>query len=207
MRTLLVESSPGAGGAAEAELERAGVEILRCHERSAPAFPCSEITDHGSCPLSGSTRPDVVFVARASTDREPTFAEASVSCALRHGVPVLVEHDPDLGSNPFGDLVEVVTDEDRLTACRDAISAAHDREVAPLVAEVVRLLESAGATDVAVTVSLVRDGLNCRINVTVPASSPVADEPIAVRVHDRYRQLLGDGQPGLIEVGVQRREP
>jgi len=207
MRTLLVESSPGAGGPAEAELVQAGVEVLRCSERSAPTFPCHEIAERGSCPLSGPTRPDLVFVARASTDREATFGEAGVSCALRHGVPVLVEHDPDLGSNPFGDRVQVAADEDRLTACEDAISAAHDREVAPLVDEVMRLLEVSGATDLDASVTRVRDGASCRVTVTIPQASSVADEAIAVRVHDRYRQLLGDGQPALIEVSVQRRQP
>lgn len=208
MRTLLVESSPGAGAAAEAELARAGVEVLRCSERAAPAFPCREVTEWGSCPLAGSTRPDLVLVARASTDKEATIAEAGVSCALRHGVPVLVEHDPALGTNPFGDLVDVAKEGvDRLAACEETVSAAHDREVAPLIEEVVRLLQVSGATDVAVTVSLVRQGGSCQVSVTIPADAEVSDEAVAVRVHDRLRLAHGDGQPSNVDVGVRRRQP
>lgn len=207
MRTLLIESSPGVGAAAAEQLTRAGAEVVRCHEPSSPAFPCREIAVAGSCPLSGSARPDVVLAVRAPADPVITGEEAGVSCALRHGVPVVVDHDPVAGANPFGDLVAEVAGGELVATCEAAIEAGRDRSAAPLVAEVVRLLKASGAGDAAVEVAVFRSGAICRIEVTVPAEAPPADDAIAVRVHGRYRQLERDGAAEQVEVRVRRREP
>ena len=90
MRTLLIESSPGVGAEAAAALADAGHPVLRCHEQGQPTFPCGDLAEPGSCPLHGPGAVDVVLSVRHPDDPEPTAAEAGVTCALRAGVPVVV---------------------------------------------------------------------------------------------------------------------
>jgi len=193
MRTLLIESTPGAGAAASAMLAAAEHSVVRCHEADTPSFPCAALTDPLACPLAGPTPADVVVVARAHTDAAPTAAEAGVSCAIKLGIPVVVL--APMGANPFEGFATSAGSEYPPEACEQAVDAAHERTVAPLRAEVVRMLEAGGLADAAgsVTVDFERDGTRVQIDVEVPHDSPVEPETIATHVRDRFRATAPAG--------------
>jgi hypothetical protein len=186
MRTLLIESSPGVGAEAAAALSDAGHPVVRCHEEGQPTFPCGDLAAPGSCPLHGPGAVDVVLSVRHPDDAEPTAAEAGVTCALRAGVPVVVLGDQEV--NPFAALTVPVSDDDPVAAVVAAYRAGKEVAAAPLRAEVVRLLEEAGASADGVEVDVAREGERYRIAVTVPADLPITNESIATHVHARFRE-------------------
>ena len=186
MRTLLIESSPGVGAEAAAALSDAGHPVVRCHEEGQPTFPCGDLTSPGSCPLHGPGAVDVVLSVRHPDDAEPTAAEAGVTCALRAGVPVVVLGDQD--ANPFAALTVPVADDDPVAAVVAAYRTGKEVAAAPLLAEVVRLLEEAGAPAEGVAVDVDRQGDRFRIAVTVPAGLTITNESIATHVHARFRE-------------------
>ena len=83
MRVLMLESHPGVGAAAVAELVAAGHTIARCGTESHD-FPCRGIAGDGQCPLDEHV--DVAVLAR-----EPgvSHVEYGAVCAARSRVPVL----------------------------------------------------------------------------------------------------------------------
>jgi len=199
MRTLLIESSPGAGSEAAAALADAGHPVLRCHEQGQPTFPCGDLAEPGSCPLHGPGAVDVVLSVRHPDDAEPTAAEAGVTCALRAGVPVVVLGDQD--ANPFAALTVPVADDDPVAAVVAAYQAGREVTAAPLRAEVERLLVEAGASTEGVSVDVDREGERYRIAVAVPADLPITNESIATHVHARFRE---GGHPAqTIDVAVR----
>ena len=74
MRILVVESDRHTADQAIADLQAAGHEIARCHERGAPAFPCNALSDGGSCPLDSGSGVDVLLDYRVIRipDRRPS---------------------------------------------------------------------------------------------------------------------------------------
>lgn len=199
MRTLLIESSPGVGADAAAALSDAGHPVLRCHEEGQPTFPCGDLAAPGSCPLHGPGAVDVVLSVRHPDDAEPTAREAGVTCALRAGVPVVVLGDQD--ANPFAALTVPVVDEDPVAAVVAAYEAGMEATAAPLRAEVLRLLEEAGAPTEPVSVAVDREGDRYRIAVAVPADIPITNESIATHVHARFREAGLEAQ--TIDVAVR----
>ena len=67
---LVIESRPGAGATAVADLAAAGHRVVRCHDDGRPAFPCRGVERPGDCPVEEGAarlaelmrhyRPDVV---------------------------------------------------------------------------------------------------------------------------------------------------
>ena len=73
---------------AAASVERAGLDVLRCHESGQPAFPCNAFIPGRTCPLDVGF--DVVLTVRARPSRESEPGEVGVVCALRTGRPLVV---------------------------------------------------------------------------------------------------------------------
>lgn len=87
MRVLIMESDPSAAAGLVAELQDRGHEVVRCHDPSAPAFPCNALT--GRCPLDDDPV-EVAVVVREHPWPRPTALERGVTCAIRARVPLVV---------------------------------------------------------------------------------------------------------------------
>jgi hypothetical protein len=88
MRVLLLETNPSAADTVAASLSAKGHDVLRCHEIGDAAWPCNGLRD-GRCPLDACAV-DVAVTVRSRPVPRPTPTEDGVTCALRHGVPVVV---------------------------------------------------------------------------------------------------------------------
>ncbi len=108
-----------------AALDSAGMQVLRCHEPGAPAFPCNALIPGGVCPLDAGF--DVVLTTRARPTPTIQPGEIGVVCALRTGRPLVVAGAAR--HNPFADLTATVVAEhgDVVTACRSVIESAPTR--------------------------------------------------------------------------------
>src|SRR5688572_4567734 len=94
---LLIESRPGIAEQTARDLAAAGHRVHRCHEQGMPAFPCTALTQPGSCPLDGHV--DVALLVRSRVQPRPTQAEDGVSCAIRAGIPLVEQGTSTL--DPF----------------------------------------------------------------------------------------------------------
>ncbi|MCL4292423.1 MAG: hypothetical protein KJ056_05270 [Acidimicrobiia bacterium] len=97
MKVLVLENIDRAADTAIEALEAAGHEVSRCHEPGQPAFPCTELSEPGSCPIENGPV-DVALTVRSGT-AAPTCLEDGVSCARRAHIPLVVAGD--VAPNPF----------------------------------------------------------------------------------------------------------
>jgi hypothetical protein len=120
-RVLVVGTDDWAADRAAASVERAGLEVLRCHESGQPAFPCNAFIPGRTCPLDVGF--DVVLTVRARPSREAEAGEVGVVCALRTGRPLVVA-GVTMG-NPFNGVASAIVGEggDAAEACRLAAEA------------------------------------------------------------------------------------
>ncbi|WP_426573753.1 hypothetical protein [Aquihabitans sp. McL0605] len=200
MHLLMIEDRPGIAASSTSALERAGHQVHRCHEGTG-SFPCRGLT--GGCPLEGPQPIDLVVDVRCGTDAAATASEAGGTCALRRGVPVLVDGRTD----PFPGWAAVRReDEDLLPACERAL-ADHDRaRSAPIQIEVDRLLEVHAPGSGPSTVRFGRTTMGTSIQVEVPVSvSPSFAGTIAARVH-AIERARGAGHR-VLDIGVTGPEP
>lgn len=201
MRILLLESSPGVGAETALDLAGSGHVVLRCHTPGEGAFPCVGLNSPGSCPLEGHAAADVAITVRAPDDTAPTSREIGVTCALRQGVPVVVEQDAD--DDPFAGWTLRVGASGPVAACELALRAAQTQEVEPLRAEVVRILSVAGVPDAIVDVHLERSDGRAHVFVTVHGESPIGLDVIAVRVHARYSESSRASASDAVDISVR----
>jgi hypothetical protein len=185
---LLVEAQPHAGAMASAALEEAGHRVHRCHGVDEPAFPCTAVTDPGSCPLDQPI--DVALLVRGHIFPTPTTAEGAVVCALRAGVPV-VEDGPDL-LDPFGPFLAGRSEGDPVAACESAA----DRRWDPLAAEVIErcrpVLAAHQLADLDLRCRITGDGDTLRVHLaTSSAVGSRAEQALAVRAFDVVRAQGG----------------
>lgn len=117
-RVLVVGTDDWAADRAAASVERAGLDVLRCHESGQPAFPCNAFIPGRTCPLDVGF--DVVLTVRARPSRESEPGEVGVVCALRTGRPLVVA-GVTMG-NPFTRIATAIVAEggDAAEACRAA---------------------------------------------------------------------------------------
>jgi hypothetical protein len=117
---MLVESRSGAGDEACDALRAAGCTIHRCDapDEAGTALPCRAIDEPGACPLAIGV--DVALVVRDQIDEGTAGLEPGLTCALRAGVPVVVE-----GSTRFDPYEHRVTacSGDVVDTCRRAVEA------------------------------------------------------------------------------------
>ncbi|MFM8304744.1 MAG: hypothetical protein ACKOA9_10680 [Actinomycetota bacterium] len=89
MRVMLVGTLPGAIDRTEEILQSGGHEVLHCRDERAGTFPCTALTERGSCPFE--TAPvDVVVTTRDRAWPRPTPTEDGALCAIRRLVPLVV---------------------------------------------------------------------------------------------------------------------
>jgi hypothetical protein len=201
MRILLLESAPGVGAEAAASLTAEGHELVRCIDPGAPAFPCREVEEPGSCPLGTQPAVDCAVVVHEGDARQPTAWEAGVSCALRHQVPVVTRHEG--AKSPFAGWAIPVGDAGIDAACELAVTAARAHEVRPLVDEVEQFLDRLGIAPGGVAVDIRREGDRARIVVTVPPGGGEHAHAIATRVHARYGQSRRPDAGSVTDIEVR----
>jgi hypothetical protein len=119
LRVLVVGTDDWAADRAAASVEKAGLDVLRCHESGQPAFPCNAFTPGRTCPLDVGF--DVVLTVRARPARESEPGEVGVVCGLRTLRPLVVA-GVTMG-NPFNEVATAVVAEggDAAEACRMAV--------------------------------------------------------------------------------------
>lgn len=119
---LVIESHDGTADRQSDALTAAGHRVHRCTKRGTNAFPCTEITEPGSCPIDHGV--DVALLVRRNVALRPVDREQGVSCAIRTGVPV-VEDGPSV-LDPFEPYVAARVTGDLVETCEDAAAHAHD---------------------------------------------------------------------------------
>jgi hypothetical protein len=105
MKVIISGTDGWAMARAQRELTAAGHEVLTCHEDGAPAFPCVGLRG-APCPVEQDV--DVVLTVRAHPLPHPARREIAVTCALHHGIPLVVAGQTAL--NPFEGFATVITD-------------------------------------------------------------------------------------------------
>ena len=123
LNVLLLESHHGEGTRSAHALEHAGHRVHRCHDRRRPDFPCVGLSG-GDCPLDGPI--DVALAVRQRATPRPTPLEDGVTCALRAGIPLVVDGRALL--DPFADLAatHVEVEGDVVGTCERTVAEALD---------------------------------------------------------------------------------
>src|SRR4051812_8324908 len=118
LNVLVLESDRGASDIVADELTAAGHQVLHCHDRDAPSFPCHGVENPSACPLRAHSV-DVALTVRPRLHSRPTAGEDGVRCALMHRLPLVVAGSPIL--DPFAGYETRVVhrDDDVVRACEE----------------------------------------------------------------------------------------
>src|SRR5262249_17431863 len=145
MRGLVLETERHAADAAVHSLEAAGHHVARCHEGDLSAFPCNALCAEGKCPIEDGQSVDVVLTLRNHAYPRRTAFDDGVTCALRHGLPLVVGGVTAL--NPFDKWTTAIasTGDDIVRACKFAANGPIERLSGPARAEIHRRLRRANA--------------------------------------------------------------
>ena len=117
LHVLVIENEPGVADQCVAELSARGHRVHRCQAPGAPSFPCHATTDPRRCPLYGAV--DVVLAVRDERHRITPY-ELGVTCAVRAGVPIVVQA-PE-GSDRFGHLAAAHADPAEVAATCERVA-------------------------------------------------------------------------------------
>ena len=170
MRVLVLESDARAADLAVHRHEAAGHEVVRCHDRGAPTFPCNALLPSRSCPLEDQPV-DVTLVVRAHPWPRPTSLERGVDCAIRAGVPLVVAGSPVL--NPYEDFATLVVEgqQEAVEACERAATAPLSRHSAAATAVLTQTLGALGVDSSGFSVEVTRD--QGRLHAVVRSCRPL----------------------------------
>lgn len=200
---LLIESRPGIAEHTAQSLTAAGHTVHRCHEPGLPAFPCTELTQPGTCPLDQGI--DVALAVRKRVLPRPTPVEDGISCTIRAGVP-LVEMGPGT-LDPFDQWVtKRITRDDEV---EDALDEAIEIGDLPLKRDIARrvasLLERAGISPEDLSVAIERRAGETVVELRRSGEEDERlDHALAVRTLDAVRADRRH-RPGQTRVHVHRR--
>jgi len=179
------------------QLESAGHRVHRCHEPSAPTFPCNGLGGEG-CPLD-RVPIDLVLTVRPRVRTTPAPTEDGVTCGLRRRVPVAVQGQTLM--HPYGPFGAEGIDGDLVEECERIARSPrpeHERVALEVVHDTLRVEgHKVDGSDVAVQ----RVAGRLRVVVGVPIDVPErARQIIAVRVVGRLREY--DRGAAGIDIGV-----
>jgi hypothetical protein len=189
MRVLVVGSVPVSVRGAQDELERAGHEVVRCHDDVGPAFPCAALQDGRACPLDAAPV-DVVLDLHDARTAAPSPYEDGATCAIRQHVPLVVASD---GRNAFDQwsTSHVTRASDVVEACEQAAHAPLVEHSALAIDATRRSLEQAGIDPAGATAVVRRRAGSLDVRVGLPVGcdettqSMVATRVVAaLRAHD-----------------------
>jgi hypothetical protein len=185
---LLFESHAGAGDESALTLMAAGHRVHRCHDPEDRGLPCRGMVDPDACPLEGNI--DVALLVRRDVHPRPTALEHPVVCAVRSGIPLVVQGPSNL--DPFDAwATERVEDHDPdklVRACESACTSAHRPLEREIMSRIDRILTAGGITPADVTCAVVADGPALRIVFDVPSAvGRATEQALAVRALDAIR--------------------
>jgi hypothetical protein len=172
---LLVESHAGVGHRHAESLAAAGHRVHRCGSRGAEAFPCTEITNPGSCPIDQGV--DVALLVRRNVALRPTDREQAVSCAIRSAIPI-VEDGPTV-LDPYDDYVTSRVTGDLVEACEDAAERGYDELRSTIRDRCAAVLAAVGADP---EMHFRRHGRRLSVEIHGEAITPALRDTLAVRV-------------------------
>jgi hypothetical protein len=195
MKVLVVESESGAATIASAQLERAGHEVLRCHEPGSRAFPCAGFAA-GGCPLEHEAI-DVVLTVRARSSSQPAPLEDGAVCALRRHLPLVVAGRS--GTNPFASFPVTTAGRDVVAACEEAATVPSADHEAVAQRALDESLAGHGIDDAEARAFVRRRAGRLTASLQFPAETPERTRAMAsVRVVGALRQF--DPYNGGIDV-------
>jgi hypothetical protein len=135
LNVLVLESHHGVADRATLALKAAGHRVHRCHDRSSRGFPCLGLSG-GPCPVDGPI--DVALAVRHRVSPRPTPSSSGVGCAVRAGIPLVVDGAELL--DPFAEMAAAHLSgngEDVVATCETVAAAALD----PLAEEIRQTFE------------------------------------------------------------------
>jgi hypothetical protein len=171
---MLVGTLPGAIDRTEEVLRSGGHEVVHCRDEHAGTFPCTALTDRGSCPLEAASV-DVVVTARDRAWPRPSPLEDGAICGIHRFVPLVVHGTTALDPFERWAVAETTTDEELLGAVERAADAPLPEHGATATTTMRDLLAGQGVVDDASAVEVRR--ARGRLVVTL-ALTPQA-EPFA----------------------------
>ena len=122
MRVLLVGTLPGAIDRTEEVLTGGGHEVVQCRDGHAGTFPCTALTDRGSCPFEAAPV-DVVVTARDRAWPRPSPLEDGAICGIHRFVPLVVHGTTALDPFDRWAVAETATEDELLEAVEHAAAA------------------------------------------------------------------------------------
>lgn len=192
LQVLLIESSPGVGAAEAQALRAAGHTVRSCSPESTGAradapfdtsLPvCVAVTD-GRCPIDAGV--DVALLTRHLTAGRPRLSEAGVLCALRQGVPLVV--DTEGAADGFGQWATGFVHGDVVRACLEAADEGFDDLRASIARRTELVLTAEQVPPGSVTYRFEPDGPRLVITIVGPDLDPSVRQALGVRVLDAVR--------------------
>ncbi len=122
MRVMLVGTTPGAIDRTEEVLASGGHEVVHCRDEHAGTFPCTALTERGSCPFEVAPV-DVVVTARDRAWPKPAPLEDGATCGIHRFVPLVVHGTTALEPFDRWAVAETATDAELLDAVERAAGA------------------------------------------------------------------------------------
>ncbi len=175
---LVIESHAGTGRRHAAALASAGHRIHRCSRPGANAFPCTEITDPGSCPLDRGV--DVALLVRRNVALRSSDREQGVGCAIRSGVPV-VEDGPTV-LDPYEPYVTARVTGDLIATCEEATDHGYDDLREAIGERCARVLTAAGISPTRPDIRFRRVGNRLAVDVHGEQISRNLQDALSIRV-------------------------
>lgn len=174
MRVMLVGTLPGAIDRTEEVLAAGGHEVVHCRDEHSGAFPCTALTDRGSCPFEVAPV-DVVVTARDRAWPRPSPLEDGAICAVHRFVPLVVHGTTTRDPFERWAVAETTTDEELLVAVERAASAPLPEHGAAATSTMRALLAGQGVVDDTSTVEVRRTGGRLVVSLALtPAAAPFA---------------------------------
>ncbi len=174
MRVMLVGTLPGAIDRTEEVLQSGGHEVVHCRDEHAGTFPCTALTDRGSCPFEAAPV-DVVVTARDRAWPRPAPLEDGAICGVHRFVPLVVHGTTALDPFEQWAVAETTTDEELLVAVERAAGAPLPEHGATATATMRDLLAGQGVADDASTITVHRNGGRLVVTLALtPEAQPYA---------------------------------
>lgn len=188
MRVLLVGTVPGAIDRAEEVLLAGGHEVLHCRDEHARTFPCTALTERGSCPFERAGV-DVVVTARDRPWPRPSPLEDGARCGIHRFVPLVVHGTTTLEPFERWAVAETRSDAELL----DAVEVA-PRQPLPEHGEVAtatmrEVLELAGTEPAGGAVEVRRVDGRLQVRLTLPPGAAAQEGAITAKILSALRTL------------------
>jgi hypothetical protein len=185
MRVLVVGSAPVSIRRAADRLERAGHDVVRCHDDHGPAFPCAALREERGCPLEVDVV-DVVLDVHDVVAATPSPYEDGAACGVREHIPLVVATP---GEHPYERWTthRAVRDDDIVAACEQAARAPSARHSEIAGAAVRDSLTLAGIHPEGAHASVQRRDGSLHVLLTLPDHPEGLESMIVARVISAVR--------------------